>query len=102
MGQLAEDLSLLGLPFLLSKTAEAASEYEASGCESAASAFVKAAVALKSLLNHPELAGLEEDTSDVAIGHSQQPADAPQPSSDVQTPGAASAGILQSHNKYHL
>ncbi len=72
MAQLAEDLSLLGLPFLLSKAAEAASEFEASGCESAASAYVRAAFALKSLLNHPELAALEEDATHMVPDHSNQ------------------------------
>ena len=72
MAQLAEDLSLLGLPFLLSKAAEAASEFEASGCESAASAYVRAAFALKSLLNHPELAALEEDATHIVPDQSNQ------------------------------
>lgn len=79
MEQLAEDLSLLGLPFLLGRAAEAAAEYEAGGCALTASAFVRAAIALKSLLNHPELAALEEDTSEVVVNDSQQLNDSPEP-----------------------
>ena len=92
MVQLAEDLSLLGLPFLLSKAAEAASEYEASGCDFTASAFVKAAIELKSLLNHPELAALEEETLNVIIDDSQQPSNGPNLPECHRTPEAALAG----------
>ena len=93
MAQLAEDLSLLGLPFLLSKAVEAAAEYEARGCETTASAFVKAATALKSILNHPELAALEENTSNGVIDDSQQQSEGLNPLGKCHsTPISLSAG----------
>ena len=56
MEQIAEDLCLLGLPFLLSKAADAACDYEAQGSGLSARAFVEAANAVRTLLNHPEIA----------------------------------------------
>lgn len=59
MEELAENLCLLGLPFLLSKAADAAADHEAQGSKSTAAAFAAAAKAVSIALKHPDLATLD-------------------------------------------
>lgn len=59
MEQLAEDMRLLGLPYLLGKAAGVAADFEAQGSDGTALAFVEAIIAIKDTLKHPELAGLD-------------------------------------------
>ena len=65
--QLAEDMLLLGLPFLLSKAADAASDFEARPEESTASTFVQAMMSLKATLDHPELTALGPSISKTPV-----------------------------------
>jgi hypothetical protein len=58
MEVIAGDLSLLGMPFLLSKAADAASDFDARECPKTAEGFVRACLDVKALFEHPELAGL--------------------------------------------
>lgn len=64
MEEMAETLSLLGLPFLISKAANAASDYEAQGTLSSAKDFVEAVKAFKEALGHPGAAGLDASIED--------------------------------------
>lgn len=54
----AGDLSLLGMPFLLSKAANAATDFDARECPETAKAFLRACLDVRALFDHPELAGL--------------------------------------------
>lgn len=58
MEVVAADLSLLGMPFLLCKAANAASDFDARECPETAEAFLRACLDVRALFDHPELAGL--------------------------------------------